>query len=221
MRILLVEDDVMIGEAVQDTLREAACAVDWVTRGEDALHALECQSYDLMLLDLGLPGKDGLEVLRRVREQENAIPVLVMTARHGVEDRILGLDSGADDYILKPFVLSELMARIRAVMRRNAGRGVPLLSNGVLELSLLTRQVAVNGGPPQALSNREYALLNTLLMRPGAIFSRAELEEHIYGWGEEVESNAVEYLIHALRKKLGSHAIKNVRGVGWFVSGHP
>ena len=218
MRVLLVEDDPMIAEAVEGALRDASYATDWVKNGQTALTTLDCQQYDLLLLDLGLPGKDGLQLLARIRAENNPIPVVIITARDGLEDRLRGLDGGADDYVVKPFEIAELLARMRAVLRRRAGQATPLLGNGVVSLDPVTREAAVNGAEPLQLSNREFSLLRALLLRPGAILSRSELEERIYGWGEEVESNAVEFLIHALRRKLGSEIIKNVRGVGWMVS---
>lgn len=218
MRVLLVEDDLMIGEAVQGALKDAAYAVDWVRDGQSALAALGSQHYDLLLLDLGLPGKDGLQVLRDVRAGDNGVPLIIITARDGLDDRLRGLDGGADDYVLKPFEMTELQARMRAVLRRKAGASGPMMSNGVVSLDLATKEARVNGSAAQQLSNREFSLLQALLARPGAILSRSELEDRIYGWGEEVESNAVEYLIHALRRKLGSEIIKNVRGLGWMVS---
>lgn len=218
MRVLLVEDDPMIGEAIQAALKDASYAADWVKNGQTALTTLGSQHYDLVLLDLGLPGKDGLEVLTRIRASDNPVPLLIITARDGLDDRVRGLDGGADDYVLKPFEMVELLARMRAVLRRKGGSATPLLSNGVLSLDPATRESSVNRGNPVQLSNREFALLQALLVRPGAILSRADLEDRIYGWGEEVESNAVEFLIHALRRKLGSDIIKNVRGVGWMVS---
>lgn len=218
MRVLLVEDDPMIGDAVQSALKDASYAVDWVKNGQVALSTLECQHYDVVLLDLGLPNKDGLEVLKSIRAQNNLIPLLIITARDGLDDRLNGLDSGADDYVLKPFDMAELLARIRAVLRRKVGNATPTLSNGMVILDPVTKEAAINGGLPIQLSNREFALLHALLLRPGAILSRSELEDRIYGWGEEVESNAVEYLIHALRRKLGTEVIKNIRGAGWMVS---
>lgn len=218
MRILLVEDDPMIGSALQDALKDAAYAVDWVKNGQTALTTLGCQHYDLVLLDLGLPGKDGLEILTSLRAASHPLPVLIITARDGLEDRLRGLDGGADDYVLKPFQMAELLARIRAVLRRKGGTAAPLLGNGVVSLDPASKRASVHGGAPLPLSHREFALLQALLIRPGAILSRSELEDRIYGWGEEVESNAVEYLIHMLRRKLGSEIIKNVRGVGWMVS---
>ncbi|WP_068979432.1 response regulator transcription factor [Aeromonas sp. EERV15] len=218
MRVLLVEDDPMIGEAIQGALKDASYAADWVKNGQTALNTLSCQFYDLILLDLGLPGKDGLDVLSSIRSQDNPVPVLIITARDGLDERIRGLDGGADDYVLKPFEMAELLARMRAVLRRKGGSAAPVLSNGSVSLDPATREARCNGVEAVQLSNREFALLQALMVRPGAILSRSELEDRIYGWGEEVESNAVEFLIHALRKKLGSEIIKNVRGVGWMVS---
>jgi len=217
MRALLAEDDGMIGEAVVNALRDASYAVDWVRDGEAACDALDTHGYDVVLLDLGLPGKDGLAVLRSLRMRGDAAPVLVITARDAIDDRIVGLDAGADDYIVKPFDMGELLARMRAVARRKAGSPHPILSNSRLSLDPATREVSCDGAEVR-LTAREFALLQALLVRPGAILSRAELEDRIYGWGEEVESNAVEFLIHSLRRKLGADAIRNVRGVGWLVA---
>ena len=216
MRVLLVEDDPMIGDAVEQSLKDASYAVDWVRDGVAALTAIVSQTYDVVLLDLGLPKKDGLEVLRAIRSRDIPVPVVMITARDAVKDRILGLDSGADDYVLKPFEMSELLARMRAVIRRKGGNSSPVLSNGLLTLDPVTRE-ATSSDATARLSAREFSLLQALLIRPGAILSRAELEDRLYGWGDEVESNAVEFLIHSLRKKLGNDAIKNVRGVGWMV----
>jgi len=218
MRVLLVEDDAMIGEAIQAALKDACYAADWVKNGQTALTTLACQHYDLVLLDLGLPGKDGQEVLSSIRAQDNPVPLIIITARDGLDDRLRGLDGGADDYVLKPFEMTELLARMRAVLRRKGGSATPVLSNGIVSLDPATREAAVDGRVAVQLSNREFALLQALLVRPGAILSRSDLEDRIYGWGEEVESNVVEFLIHALRRKLGSAIIKNVRGVGWMVS---
>ena len=218
MRVLLVEDDPMIGEAVQGALKDASYAADWVKNGQTALDTLLCQSYDLILLDLGLPGKDGLDVLNAIRNQGNPVPLLIITARDGLEERIRGLDKGADDYVLKPFDMAELLARMRAVLRRKEGNAAPILSNGIVSLDPSTHEACIQDAPPVPLSNREFALLQALMLRPGAILSRNELEERIYGWGEEVESNAIEFLIHSVRKKLGNAVIKNIRGVGWMVS---
>ena len=217
MRVLLVEDDAMIGEVVAEALKDASYAVDWVRDGQAALNTLVDQVYGVVLLDLGLPKKDGLEVLHSIRAKDNPVPVLVITARDTLDDRIRGLDGGADDYILKPFEMTELLARMRAVVRRKGGVASPVLSNGRLSLDPATREVSLDG-QQWRLSGREFSLLHALMVRPGAILSRTDLEDRLYGWNEEVESNAVEFLIHSLRKKLGSDAIKNVRGVGWMVS---
>ena len=206
MRILLVEDDKMIAEAVSNGLKTARYAVDWVNNGNTAEQALNSQQYDLVLLDLGLPGQDGLQVLKHLRQEKNNTPVLIVTARDDLDSRLAGLDGGADDYIIKPFDLSELLARIRAVLRRQSGQSTPLLSNGA------------DQSMPIELSNKEFAILQALMTRPGIIHSRADLEDKIYAWGDEVESNAIDFLIHALRKKIGKEHIKNVRGVGWLVS---
>ncbi len=216
MRILLVEDDQMIGEAVSVALKDAAYAVDWVRDGESAESVLRTGEHQAVLLDLGLPKRDGLEVLRHLRLAGNAVPVIVITARDGVEDRIKGLDFGADDYLVKPFDINELLARLRAITRRQGGQSAPVLSNGVVELDPATHEARC-GEVVEVLSAREYSLLHALLLRPGSIFARAELEERIYGWNEEVESNAVDFLIHGVRKKLGADVIKNVRGAGWMV----
>jgi len=217
MRILLVEDDRMIGEAVSVALKDAAYAVDWVKDGASAESVLEHGEHQAVLLDLGLPKRDGLEVLRRLRQIGNTIPVIVITARDGVEDRIKGLDFGADDYLLKPFDINELLARLRAVIRRQSGQAANVLSNGLVSLDLGTREARCRE-TVQRLSAREFALLHALLLHPGAILTRAELEEHIYGWNEEVESNAVDFLIHGVRRKLGVESIRNVRGAGWMVA---
>jgi two-component system OmpR family response regulator len=218
MRVLLVEDDPMIGSAVQAALKDASYAADWVRDGVTALSTLHDQHYDLVLLDLGLPGKDGMEVLATVRAGGNPVPLLILTARDALDDRLQGLDGGADDYVQKPFDMAELLARMRAVLRRKGGSAAPTLTNGRVTLDPGTKLASVPGEEPVALSAREFALLQALLIRPGAILSRRELEDRIYGWGDEVESNAVEFLIHSLRRKLGSDAIKNVRGLGWMVS---
>lgn len=219
MRVLLVEDDPMIGDAIQSALKDASYAVDWANNGQVALTSISCQYYDLVLLDLGLPKKDGIEVLNTIRANNNSVPLIIITARDSLNDRLRGLDSGADDYLLKPFAMAELLARMRAVLRRkSAGSATPLMTNGIISLDPTTREASTNSCESVRLSNREFALLQALLVRPGAILSRSDLEDRIYGWGEEVESNAIEFLIHALRRKLGSDVIKNVRGVGWMVS---
>lgn len=216
MRILLVEDDLMIGEAVSVALKDAAYAVDWVKDGTTASSVLEHGEHQAVLLDLGLPKRDGLEVLRRLRQDGNTVPVIVITARDGVDDRITGLDFGADDYLVKPFDVNELLARLRAVIRRKGGQAAPLLTNGKVALDPSSHEARC-GDTVELLSAREFSLLHALLLRPGAILTRAELEERIYGWNEEVESNAVDFLIYAVRKKLGADVIKNVRGAGWMV----
>ena len=216
MRILLIEDDQMIGEAISIALKDATYAVDWVKDGTTASSVLEHEDHQAVLLDLGLPKRDGLEVLRRLRLGGSSVPVIVITARDGVDDRIKGLDFGADDYLVKPFDLNELLARLRAVVRRQGGQAAPLLSNGKVTLDQTTREARC-GDSAKLLSAREFSLLQALLLRPGTILTRNELEERIYGWNEEVESNAVDFLIHGVRKKLGADVIKNVRGAGWMV----
>ncbi|MBC2656807.1 response regulator [Pseudomonas sp. MSSRFD41] len=218
MRILLVEDDLMIGDAIQGALNDASYATDWVKNGPHALAALGTQAYDLVLLDLGLPGQDGLDVLDDIRAGDNPVPLLIITARDALDDRLRGLDAGADDFLLKPFAMAELLARMRAVLRRRGGSAQSVLGNGQVSLDLVSKLASTAGRADVQLSAREFALLQALLIRPGAILSRSELEDRIYGWGNEVESNAVEFLIHALRRKLGSQVIKNVRGMGWMVS---
>ena len=207
----------MIANAMEYALRSANYAVDWVKDGPSALSTAQTQYYDAILLDLGLPTYDGLDVLREMRSAGNATPVLIVTARDAVESRITGLDLGADDYLLKPFDMAELLARIRAVIRRKNGHASSTLDNGTLSLNLTTREIVADGKAIR-LSAREFSLIEALLIRPGAILSRQELEDRIYGWQHEVESNAIEFLIHGLRKKLGIGAIKNVRGLGWMVN---
>lgn len=216
MRILLIEDDVMIGESLCKALRTSGMAVDWIDNGRLAEASWKSADYDLMLLDLGLPGKSGLEILRQLRQEGNPMPVLVLTARDAVADRVKGLDTGADDYLIKPFDLDELEARIRALTRRHAGRRGAEIRVGSLILNPATHEVKIDNRQVM-LSAREFALLLTLAERPGVILSRSQLEEKLYGWGEEIGSNAVEVYIHALRKKLGTDVIKNVRGVGYTV----
>jgi len=214
MRVLLVEDDDMIGRSLSQALEANGWSVDWVKDGLLAQSALADGDYACVLLDLGLPKRDGTEVLQKARSQGNTTPVLVLTARDGLDDRIAGLDLGADDYLLKPYEFRELLARMRAVIRRRDGAAHSLIGSGDLQLDLTTREVLVRG-ERAALSAREFALLHALLERPGAILSREQLENRIYGWGEEVMSNAVDVLIHGMRKKLGPDAIRNVRGLGW------
>lgn len=220
MRLLLVEDDPMIGESVHLGLIQEGYAVDWVKNGPSAESALAAESYGLMLLDLGLPGKDGLEVLRGLRSRGDRLPVLILTARDAVADRVAGLDSGADDYLVKPFDLDELFARIRALSRRHAGRAEPLIHHGDLALDPAHSAVSL-AGCPVLLSAKEFAILQALLERPGLPLSRTQLEQHVYSWKDEVDSNAVEVHIHGLRRKLGAGWILNLRGVGYYVPADP
>jgi DNA-binding response OmpR family regulator len=217
MRVLLVEDDEMIGQSLRDALGSNGWSVDWVKDGLLAQSALADGDYACVLLDLGLPKRDGVEVLRKARSTGDATPVLVLTARDGLDDRVAGLDLGADDYLVKPYELRELLARMRAVIRRRDGSAHSVIGNDQVQLDITTREVLVAGERSQ-LSAREFALLHALLERPGAILSREQLENRIYGWGEEVTSNAVDVLIHGMRRKLGPDAIRNVRGLGWRVA---
>ena len=216
MRLLLVEDDAMIGEAVLQVLRDQHYAVDWVRDGAMADEALKSEQYDLLLLDLGLPKRDGLEVLRALRRRRSTVPVLIATARDGVADRIAGLDAGADDYVVKPYDTDELLARVRALLRRSAGRGEPVFEHKGVSLNPATREATVDG-QPVSLSAREWAVLEPLLARPGAVLSRAQLEEKLYSWKDDISSNAVEVYIHNVRKKLGNELIQTVRGLGYVV----
>jgi len=220
MRFLLVEDDRMIGDSLRAALRMEGHAVDWVRDAEAAGGTLASERFDLVLLDLGLPRGNGLDVLRALRGRGDSTPVIVLTARDGPGDRVAGLDSGADDYLVKPFELDELGARIRAVLRRQSGRAAPLLTHGGVSLDPATRQVHKDG-QPVLLSAREYAVLEALLQRPGAVLSRAQIEDRLYGWGEEIESNAVSVYVHQLRRKLGGDFIRNMRGVGYFLGNAP
>jgi DNA-binding response OmpR family regulator len=216
MRLLLVEDDLMIGESVLDLLRGEGYAVDWVKDGEMADTALDSQTYDLVLLDLGLPRRDGLAVLRRLRARKDRTPVLIATARDAVAQRVEGLDMGADDYIVKPYELDELLARIRALIRRAAGRAEPVYEHLGISIDPVTREVTLDG-QSVVLSAREWSILELLLARPGMVLSRKQLEEKLYSWKDDLSSNAVEVYIHGLRKKLGPRIIQNVRGVGYMI----
>lgn len=216
MRLLLVEDDVMIGEVVLETLRNEGFAVDWVRDGAMADTASLTQAYDLVVLDLGLPKKDGFEVLKSLRGRKQRMPVLIVTARDAVDQRIAGLDAGADDYVVKPYDIDELLARIRAHLRRAPGRAEPVYEYENITINPATKEVTVSG-EAVILSSREWAVLEPLLARPGLILSRAQLEEKLFSWKDEVTSNAVEVYIHGLRKKLGAKLIQNVRGVGYLV----
>lgn len=204
----------MIGESVLDLLRTEGYAVDWVKDGEVADLTLDAQTYDLILLDLGLPKRDGLAVLRRLRARKNRTPVLIATARDALEQRVSGLDMGADDYIVKPYEIDELLARIRALIRRASGRAEPIYEYLGVSIDPATREVHVEGQSVTLLS-REWAILEQLLARPGVVMSRRQLEDKLYSWKDEITSNAVEVYIHGLRKKLGAHMIQNVRGVGY------
>lgn len=220
MRILLVEDDPMLGEALRRSLKQEGITADWALDAEEAELALATGEYALLLLDLGLPGKGGLDLLAELRGGANPIPVIILTARDAVSERIRGLDTGADDYLVKPFDPDELAARIRALQRRQAGRFAPLIEFGLLVLNPATREFFCSG-ERIFLSAREHVILSALMERPGAILSRAALEERLYGWGEEVESNAVEVHIHNLRKKIGARHIRTVRGVGYMLVERP
>jgi two-component system, OmpR family, response regulator QseB len=217
MRALVVEDDPMIGRAVVAGLNGSGYAVDWVRDGVEAEIALAQGVYDVALLDLGLPRRDGLELLKAVRRARNALPILVITARDAVAERIAGLDSGADDYLVKPFDLDELLARTRAVVRRREGRARPEITYGALTVDPAKRLVQFHGAEVQ-LSAREFAVLEALMKEPGAVVSRDKLEDAVYGWGEEIGSNSIEVHVHHLRRKLASDLIRNVRGVGYRVA---
>jgi len=216
MRVLVVEDDRMIAKGLHTALRQDGYAVDGVSDGRSASEALRSSKFDLVLLDLGLPERDGLDVLRDLRRRGDATPVIIVTARDDIENRIEGLDAGADDYIVKPFDLDEVAARMRSVLRRAAGRGDPCIRHRGITLNPVSHSVE-RDGEPVVLSAHEFAVLEALLQRPGAVLSRAQLEDRLYGWNESVESNAIEVYVHGLRRKLGSDAIRTLRGVGYFV----
>jgi len=216
MHVLLVEDDRMIGEGIRTALKQDGHAVDWLRDGNSAETALGHQEFDVVLLDLGLPGKDGLDLLRSLRARRKPTPVIILTARDTLRERVAGLDAGADDYLVKPFELEELTARMRAVVRRRTGNAEVVIEVGEIRFDPAKREVT-RAGEPVILSAREYAVLEALMLRPGAILSRAQLEDRLYGWGDAVESNAVSVYIHQLRRKLGADAIRNVRGVGYYV----
>jgi DNA-binding response OmpR family regulator len=216
MRLLLVEDDRMIGDGLRNALRQAGYAADLVRDGHAADSTLATERFDVVLLDLGLPVRDGMDVLRAMRARGDHTPVIILTARDELGSRVRGLDAGADDYIVKPFELDELLARIRAVVRRQSGRAQPLQRAGAVTLDPSARQVT-HAGTPVPLSAREYAVLEALMLRPGAILSRAQLEDRLYGWGEELESNAISVYVHQLRRKLGDDFIRTVRGVGYYI----
>ena len=217
MRVLLVEDDLMIGESLSDALQDEAYTVDWVKNGRQAILTLKVQPYEIVLLDLGLPEIDGMGVLTTIRDAKIDTPVLIITARDEVKDRIAGLDLGADDYVVKPFELGEVFARMRVLIRRAQGKANNQISVGNLNLDTAQKRVVMDSNPVD-LTAKEYMLLTTFMLSPEKVMSKTELEDSLYGWGGEVESNAIEFLIHSLRKKVGQQRIKNVRGLGWYIS---
>ncbi len=217
MKILLIEDDKMIGESLIQALKQSGYAVDWARDGDMGEESLKTTAYNLVLLDIGLPKQTGLEVLAKLRARQDKVPVLILTARDRVADRVAGLDLGADDYLVKPFALEEVEARIRVLLRRNAGHAEAILRSSTISLNTTTKELEYEG-KRLILSAREYALMFALLQSPGKVLSRAELEERLYGWNEEVSSNAVEVQIHNLRKKLGPELIRNIRGIGYMVA---
>ncbi|MGE0386070.1 MAG: response regulator [Gammaproteobacteria bacterium] len=214
MRILLVEDDAIFGDAIQAGLRQRDCSVDWVRDGQAATHALAAETYAAVILDLGLPRRSGLEILATLRARRDPVPVLILTARDTVADRIGGLDAGADDYLVKPVDIGELAARLRALVRRAAGQPAGVLTVGALALNPATREVAWHG-EPRTLSAREFDLLHAFMLHAGQVLSRAQLEEKLYAWGEEVGSNAVDVHLHHLRRKIAPGIVRTIRGVGY------
>ncbi|MGE8114171.1 response regulator [Pseudomonas sp. NPDC086566] len=218
MRLLLLEDDTALGEGICDGLRQAGYTLDWLRDGLSGLHALQHEGFDLVVLDLGLPRLDGIELLRRVRAAGNSLPVLILTARDSLDDRITGLDAGADDYLVKPFDLNELKARLRALLRRSAGRATVLIEHAGVSLDPATQQVHYKG-VEVILTPKEYRLLHELLAQPGKVFTRERLTQLLYGWDEEPESNTLEVNIYHLRKKLFNGLIRTVRGIGYLVEG--
>lgn len=216
MKILLVEDDKLLGDGIAAGLAQSGLTVDWVQDGKQAETALATGSYDALVLDLGLPGLSGMELLRRTRASGKSVPVLILTARDAIQDRVAGLDAGADDYLVKPFDLSELQARLRALLRRSKGYAEPIIRHGQIQLDPASHSVMLSDTPVD-LSAREFAILHTLLLNAGRVQSKAQLEEQLYGWGDEVQSNTVEVFVHHLRRKLGSHLIRTIRGVGYMI----
>ncbi len=217
MRVLVIEDDLMIGESLSEALQDEAYTVDWVKDGRQAILTLRVQPYDIILLDLGLPEVDGMGVLTAIRDAKIETPVLILTARDQLKDRIAGLDSGADDYVVKPFELAEVFARMRVLIRRAQGKADNQVTVGNLSLDTAHKRVMMDSNPID-LTAKEYMLLTTFMLSPEKVMSKNELEDSLYGWGGEVESNAIEFLIHSLRKKVGQDRIKNVRGLGWYIS---
>jgi DNA-binding response OmpR family regulator len=216
MRILLIEDDLMLAQGLVRALGDAAMSVDWVQDGASGLEAIRSGGHGVVLLDLGLPGLDGLRVLEESRKSGATVPILILTARDDIETRISGLDLGADDYVLKPFQLGELLARVRAVVRRQAGHSSSLMRCGDIVLNLADHSLEY-GELREVLPAKEFALMQALCERPGTILSRSQIEDRIYGWGEEVESNAVDVLIYYIRRKFGKDVIRNIRGAGWMI----
>ena len=217
-RLLLVEDDPMLGETLRDALKDQGYVVDWLSNGKTALAALEDDVTDLMILDLGLPGLDGLNVLKTIRKQGSAMPVLILTARDSIDDRVAGLDAGADDYLLKPFDLNELFARIRALSRRpQALKASERIRHGAIEIDQ-DQMLAWCTGEPVSLTRREFSLLSLFMNHPGQVYTRQQLEQALYSWDDDVGSNALEVHIHHLRKKLGSKTIRTIRGIGYTLS---
>jgi two-component system, OmpR family, response regulator QseB len=216
MRILLIEDDELLGEGLRTALATEGHVVDWFRNGRSGLAAVAAEEFDLLLLDLGLPGMDGVDLLKRLREKGHALPVIILTARDTLDARVAGLDAGADDYLVKPFEVDELHARIRAVVRRRLGRAEPLISHGELTLDPVSRRVTWRGAELE-LRRREFDLLRTLLENAGRVISREQLEQRLYGWQDDVASNAVEVHVHHLRRKIAPRLIRTVRGVGYIV----
>ena len=217
MRLLLVEDDKMIGSGLLTPFEKSGIATDWVRTGADAQMALSANSYAIVLLDIGLPDGSGLDILAELRRTGQDVPVLLLTARDAVEDRVRGLDLGADDYLAKPFAISELLARVRALSRRKGGAAQSHIEAGGMSLDLASQELSY-GGETRQLPAREFALVRALIERPGSILSRSQIEDCLYGWGSEVESNAIDVLIHSIRRKFGKDVIRNVRGAGWMIS---
>lgn len=217
MRILLIEDDRMVADALRRALGGAGMEVDWARDGEEGEAALRDATHALVLLDLGLPLRDGFDLLAALRRRGDRVPLMVLSARDDLESRVRGLDLGADDYLVKPFEMTELLARMRALLRRQAGHARSLIGTEALTLDLATHEMRF-GAVAEVLPAREFALMRALLERPGQILSRGQLEDRIYGWGREVESNAIDVLIHCVRRKFGAEVIRNLRGVGWLVT---